>query len=467
MINTAKKSCNKDKKMDCLINAQSLGISKNSSKAVTPQVIRDWLMSSRQDFLVSPSASQGQGKEPMTQKICGHKQSKSSGPLSRNMSFLRTYLDSYRPTVGDAYAAGLMDGDGCITIGRDLRKKHYYLRVEIGMTKAINLLQILKNTYGGNFTRMRKESKKWAEAHTWRIFSDNAMTFLKRIYPYLILKRQQATIGIALQELINNAPRHLNKTARWSEDLQEKARKLKQEMHRLNKKGPKKMPPHWFAKLVDDQWIIPQRSLFDTSDVFSQTWPKQGIMLRGKCWELQMSELRIKEKGCGFWPMPTRQDSKNNGGASQYKKNSVSLNAIVRKFPTPQASMMTEADMEQAKFAGNNPDRPKYCDAGGGCLNPDWVEWLMGWIPGLTSLEPASRGENLWAGLWQLAFVEQELGWWDIDPADAGDIPRTTTKTKDRVNRLKAIGNGQVPLCMARAWGDLCKIIKKYLDNKL
>jgi len=48
----------------------------------------------------------------------------------------------------------------------------------------------------------------------------------------------------------------------------------------------------------------------------------------------------------------------------------------------------------------------------------------------------------------------KELKWlgWEADPADSGEIPRVTTGVKDRVNRLKAIGNGQVPMCMATAW---------------
>ena len=36
-----------------------------------------------------------------------------------------------------------------------------------------------------------------------------------------------------------------------------------------------------------------------------------------------------------------------------------------------------------------------------------------------------------------------------------GPIPRVATGIKDRVNRLKAIGNGQVPQCMATAWNIL------------
>lgn len=288
---------------------------------------------------------------------------------------------------------------------------------------------------------------------------------------------------------------------------------------------------------------------------FSETWPKQGIMQDGVCWELQMLGPSIIEKGCGLhvpspntmdwmapkskealhremtiarkgrsqpgnlrdwvgwptpkgspsgpdfartnregsggddlatkvarWPTPTKQDGENNGGSSQYQRKTTPLNALVKTFPTPQASMMTDADMEQARYAGNNKNRPEYRAAGKGSLNPDWVEWLMGWPIKWSSLEPII--ELLWLN-------------WSVDPADmeepemwptvaacrregitpggyamyggsgggkkykelmnrkgagTGPIPRVATNTKDRVNRLKAIGNGQVPLCAATAW---------------
>lgn len=77
-----------------------------------------------------------------------------------------------------------------------------------------------------------------------------------------------------------------------------------------------------------------------------------------------------------------------------------------------------------------------------GQLNPDWVEWLMGWAIGWTSMEPITK-----------------LDWrdWSIDPADVGEVPRVATGIKNRVGRLKAIGNGQVPQVAAMAWKILTK----------
>ena len=62
----------------------------------------------------------------------------------------------------------------------------------------------------------------------------------------------------------------------------------------------------------------------------------------------------------------------------------------------------------------------------------------------------------------------KELKWlgWEADPADSGEIPRVTTGGKDRVNRLKAIGNGQVPMCVATASNLLTgKIVRQEEKN--
>jgi hypothetical protein len=52
-----------------------------------------------------------------------------------------------------------------------------------------------------------------------------------------------------------------------------------------------------------------------------------------------------------FFPTPTVQDASNNGGPSQYDRNSLPLNALI-----------------------------------GGSLNPTWVEWLMGFPSEWTAL---------------------------------------------------------------------------------
>lgn len=78
-----------------------------------------------------------------------------------------------------------------------------------------------------------------------------------------------------------------------------------------------------------------------------------------------------------------------------------------------------------------------------GALNPDWVEWLMGWPIGWTSLVPLSPE----------AFAQWLDGvrngtWWPNEM----DIPRVAKGIANRADRLKALGNGQVSAVAAAAW---------------
>ena len=65
---------------------------------------------------------------------------------------------------------------------------------------------------------------------------------------------------------------------------------------------------------------------------------------------------------------------------------------------------------------------------------------------------------------WELGFAQQEhhsggsptdgrREWWSVEPA----VGRVAHGVAHRVDRLKAIGNGQVPLCAASAWRLLTK----------
>ena len=81
----------------------------------------------------------------------------------------------------------------------------------------------------------------------------------------------------------------------------------------------------------------------------------------------------------------------------------------------------------------------------GGSLSPDWVSWLMGLPVGWTSLEPLPREEyNQWLqmqrdGTW---WAQWWGPWWF-------DCPSIATGIKDRVNRLKCLGNGIVPASLS------------------
>lgn len=74
------------------------------------------------------------------------------------------------------------------------------------------------------------------------------------------------------------------------------------------------------------------------------------------------------------------------------------------------------------------------------------------------STEAFTQGENMQQGVPfgnGAYFGNEAVGLWGIDPADIGEVPRVTSVKENRANRLKAIGNGQVPACVVMAWEHL------------
>jgi len=126
-------------------------------------------------------------------------------------------------------------------------------------------------------------------------------------------------------------------------------------------------------------------------------------------------------------------------GKSQRSKNP---RGKQKAWPTPVATMSkgsSPAALTRKSGADRSNDRLDHAVMAqeGGSLNPDWVEALMGWPVGWTSLKP-------------LAIKEMRAEPWRPDWEDG--IPRVATGVIARTHRLKAIGNGQVPLCAATAF---------------
>jgi hypothetical protein len=114
-------------------------------------------------------------------------------------------------------------------------------------------------------------------------------------------------------------------------------------------------------------------------------------------------------------------------------------------FPTPTTRDHRGAYTEKALTRKDGKSRatdqlPNAVLNGQGCdnfkgyhLNPDWVEWLMGWPIGWSHTEGVDS--------WEILSWESEH-----------DIPRITKENVNRKNRLIALGNGQVPACVELAW---------------
>lgn len=171
-------------------------------------------------------------------------------------------------------------------------------------------------------------------------------------------------------------------------------------------------------------WKTAQRSLLGDSEECSVIFPRSGMTVDGQLWELPMLERRTSETGSGFWPTPNACTAssatnlqKSGDGRSKpnklgwavasklwptptvcgnYNRKGASatsgdgLATAVRQWPTPTAhnAKETNAPSESSR------NTPTLAAQAGGPLNPDWVEWLMGWPIGHTDLKPSETAKS-------------------------------------------------------------------------
>lgn len=159
------------------------------------------------------------------------------------------------------------------------------------------------------------------------------------------------------------------------------------------------------------------------------------------------ANLRDQVGNNNNWPTPIANDALKRGNFDPVK--SPGLAAQVRMFPTPTASDAKGSSgnslvrSDGRSRVNDRLDHRIYSESQGQ-LNPDWVEWLMYWPVGWTSLEPLSKEDfERW----------QRCGdWLSVEP---DDVPRVVEGMPFRGDRLKAIGNGQFPLSAVAAFGVL------------
>lgn len=173
---------------------------------------------------------------------------------------------------------------------------------------------------------------------------------------------------------------------------------------------------------------------------YSGTWPRWGTMRSGACWERDTWEHRTSGTVCGFLPTPTATPYGTNvgGAAGRAGKIRPELQTMARRgmwptptamdgrqtrltlndavggmstppiFPTPTTSMLTTGHLEQVRYAGTDSRRPRYLSVNTGPLNPEWVEWLMGWPIGWTALGALGMDRfQRWRRLHGVRYIDQ------------------------------------------------------------
>ena len=172
-------------------------------------------------------------------------------------------------------------------------------------------------------------------------------------------------------------------------------------------------------------WRTWQRSLLEDWSVFSETWPRSGMVQSGIAYRLPSLVRLTGGTGGGALPTPSVMFADATATPTTVTRSSPPLGALVQMHPTPTASDAATGATDLIRHASlaasiNRSERywPTPCasdnrDRGNrssgairrriekgkqimlsqsvsdqsGQLNPTWVEWLMGYPTGWTDLK--------------------------------------------------------------------------------
>ena len=167
--------------------------------------------------------------------------------------------------------------------------------------------------------------------------------------------------------------------------------------------------PELLAKydLPTQSWRTSQRCFLATeADGFSEyleTWPRSGMTVNGTAYRLPVLVPVTGgiESGSSHIPTPTTRDHFSARKTANRKKvwksnDGTTLLDYVRMWPTPNAGLMKHSyhDKSQPYYEKRIKDgrqmdlaHKMYQEEGSGQLNPQFVEWLMGFPMDFTKVE--------------------------------------------------------------------------------
>ena len=146
--------------------------------------------------------------------------------------------------VDYAYLAGIIDGEGTVSITRSKYRKNgrvlvaYQPALTVSNTNLI-LLRSLQGRFGGHIVKANTPAdKNWKQGYILFFRRKEMLALLPKVIPYLTAKRQKAEL---LLEYMNTRTRHVTKgvDGRFiGIPLTDRQKKIIAEIRKNNKRGP-------------------------------------------------------------------------------------------------------------------------------------------------------------------------------------------------------------------------------------
>lgn len=116
-----------------------------------------------------------------------------------------------------AYLAGFVDGEGCIAIHRN-HNGSFFLTLSASQVNPYPL-RLLAYHFTGS-VRIDKSTSRLGKKrlYTWKVMSDRASNALKALLPFLVVKKDEAGLGIEFQDTVKGKHRRLTEGDKYQEE---------------------------------------------------------------------------------------------------------------------------------------------------------------------------------------------------------------------------------------------------------
>jgi hypothetical protein len=118
-----------------------------------------------------------------------------------------------------AYAAGIFDGEGSISLVRHRDNRWPSPQVAVASNDR-EVLEWLRVLFGGSIVTKQPRLPTHSISYDWRLTDRRALAFLQLIRPYLVIERKIRRIDLLLEDYIVCTPRNGRYTPEMSKQKQ-------------------------------------------------------------------------------------------------------------------------------------------------------------------------------------------------------------------------------------------------------
>ena len=122
-------------------------------------------------------------------------------------------------TGENAYAAGLFDGEGSISLVCNRSNRSHSPQVAVASNDR-EVLTWLQNRWGGSIVTKQPRKATHSVSFDWRLTDRRALTFLQSIRPFLVIERKIRRIDLLLNDYLACTPRNGRYTKEMAERKQ-------------------------------------------------------------------------------------------------------------------------------------------------------------------------------------------------------------------------------------------------------